>query len=710
MGSVRSFDENQVKEIIRLYQSGEITSKDIIAKRFETSKRKIRELLAEHNVGKVSNDNKKSYDDVLIEYNNNLNDGYHYVAICNKTKKEFKDYSNISGSLSNHLKEIDSSIEIPSSFKRRSYFVDNGRFWHEVYFNIIQRENKKNKDNYINNITEEIVKLYTSGDVSSTHRLGELFNLGHKRISDILKSNGVNINSRGRQVKKIELIDGFKLIEYKNDDLDKDLVVECKLTGVIFKDINNKSGCLTTHILNTYGDVPLPTNTYQRKQYENKYEKKWFEEYFNLIEIDKKKIRKCNLCNWGTTDVLNKTGCFENHLKHSHSLSIEEYLGRHPEDLIYHNSVKNKNIRDKILLNEDESVLCLECRKRYIGLTNSHLKHKHNMSVLEYKEKWGKNGVMLSEKTIKLLSDNSVEMNKNLTLKFTSKPQLELKQFIENELKLMVLSNNKKVLHGVELDLFIPSHNIAIEYNGLYWHSEKMGKTRNYHISKTILCESENIRLIHIFEDEWLFKKDIVKNRLKHILKTSTDRIYGRKCSIIEIESDTKKEYLEKNHIQGNDSSQIRLGLLNNKILVGVMTFSKPRRALGYDNNVGVDIYELVRFASDNVIGGADKLLKYFINTYKPKKIISYADRRWSVGGLYEKLGFNFINSTKPNYWYTKNYRKREHRFNYRKDKLIGMGYDPNKSEFEIMDDIGYGRVWDCGSLKYEMKLDNSDN
>ena len=172
-----------------------------------------------------------------------------------------------------------------------------------------------------------------------------------------------------------------------------------------------------------------------------------------------------------------------------------------------------------------------------------------------------------------------------------------------------------------------------------------------------------------------------------------------------EITPEEKKHYLENNHIQGNDNSIIRLGLFNDNNLVGVMTFSKPRKSLGYNKNED-NVYELVRFASNNVIGGADKLLKHFIRTYNPIKIISYADRRWSQGELYKKLGFNYVSSTKPNYWYTKNYRTREHRFNYRKNILVSKGYDVNKTEFEIMDGLGYGKIWDCGSLKFELNLE----
>jgi hypothetical protein len=119
------------------------------------------------------------------------------------------------------------------------------------------------------------------------------------------------------------------------------------------------------------------------------------------------------------------------------------------------------------------------------------------------------------------------------------------------------------------------------------------------------------------------------------------------------------------------------------------------------------DEIELLRFCNKldtTIIGGASKILNYFIKTHNPKKIISYADRRWSNGELYDRLNFNLVAETKPNYWYViKN--KRDYRFKYRKSMLIKQGFDSNKSERQIMFDRGIYRIYDCGTLKYEMIL-----
>ncbi len=263
-------------------------------------------------------------------------------------------------------------------------------------------------------------------------------------------------------------------------------------------------------------------------------------------------------------------------------------------------------------------------------------------------------------------------------------------------------AKNRKILNGKELDIYIPSHNLAIEYDGLYWHSE-IHKPSNYHLNKTQLCEKQGIQLIHIFEDEWLFKQDIVKSRLLNILGLTPNKIYARKTKIKEVSPKECKIFLDSNHLQGSVNSSIKLGLYLGDELVSLMTFGCLRKSMGSKSIENT--YELYRFASKlntSVIGGADKLLKYFIKTYKPKNIISYADRRWSKGDLYEKLGFNFTLNTPKSFNYIIN-NKREYRFKYRKDVLVKQGYDTTKTEHEIMLDRGIYRIYDCGAKKYEL-------
>jgi hypothetical protein len=183
------------------------------------------------------------------------------------------------------------------------------------------------------------------------------------------------------------------------------------------------------------------------------------------------------------------------------------------------------------------------------------------------------------------------------------------------------------------------------------------------------------------------------------------NKIYARKCEIREVKTNEKTLFLNNNHIQGAVGSLVNIGCYYNNELVSLMCFSKKRVIL--KNKDEDDKYELIRFCNKldtNVIGGASKLLSYFINNYKPKEIISYADRRWSTGNLYDKLGFKFDNYSKPNFYYVIN-DTREHRIKYQKHKLIQKGFDKDKTEDEIMSENGIYRIYDCGTIRYSLKL-----
>ena len=266
---------------------------------------------------------------------------------------------------------------------------------------------------------------------------------------------------------------------------------------------------------------------------------------------------------------------------------------------------------------------------------------------------------------------------------------------------------NRKIIKPYELDIFIPQYNIAIEYDGLIWHCEKYNDNNKLHLYKTECCLKHGIKLIHIFEDEWLNKQNIIKSRIKNILGLSQKRIYARQCILKQIQMNEAKNFLEDNHIQEHVNGSNYYGLYYNDELVSVMTFGKLRKNLGRNNEE--DSYELLRFCNKlntTVVGGASKLLKHFIKEVKPKKIISYADRRWSNGNLYKTLGFTHTHNSKPNYFYvSKNGKKRENRFKYRKSELIKQGFDKNKSEHQIMLEQQMYRIYDCGTMVFEMNF-----
>ena len=254
--------------------------------------------------------------------------------------------------------------------------------------------------------------------------------------------------------------------------------------------------------------------------------------------------------------------------------------------------------------------------------------------------------------------------------------------------------------HSKELDIFVPSLNIGFEFNGLYWHSEPVllhcNKSPTSDFEKMQYFQNQNIRVISIFEDEWEQKQDIVKSRLRNILKKTTSKIYARNCVVNEISSQDASQFCSQTHIMGTGRSNIRYGLYYNNELISVMTFSK--------NNISrknSDTWEINRFSSKldtSIIGGASKLFAAFIKNIKPLSVISYADNRWSDGNLYAQLGFKKTKPGTPNYWYVGPNTGRIHRFNLRKTEAD----DPNLTEYENRQKQGYSRIWDCGSSKWE--------
>ena len=253
----------------------------------------------------------------------------------------------------------------------------------------------------------------------------------------------------------------------------------------------------------------------------------------------------------------------------------------------------------------------------------------------------------------------------------------------------------RHLLNGVEVDIFIPEHSLAIEYNGLYWHSEENGKDRNYHKNKTLHCNSLRIRLLHIFEDEWLEHSEIIKTKLSILLnKYSLGRIFARKCKIV-INPDCK-EFLEKYHIQGFINSKTNIGLMFNEELVAIMCFIESSQG----------IWDLRRFASSKmIVGGFSKILSYFKENYSWTKIISFADLRMSDGNLYEKNGFILDKTIRQDYEYVYN-GKRIHKFNFRHKRLAKIleNYDPNLSEYQNCLNNGIYRIWDVGKIRYKIE------
>ena len=305
-----------------------------------------------------------------------------------------------------------------------------------------------------------------------------------------------------------------------------------------------------------------------------------------------------------------------------------------------------------------------------------------------------------------LKSDNYYHRVKNnIPLCTVCNPIGDLKSIKEKNLLEFIRYNyNGEVISGyrdgLEIDIYLPELNIGFEFNGLYYHSEKF-KEKNYHLDKTNYFKERGIRIIHIWEDDWDYKQGIIKSQILNLLGKS-EKVYARQCFVKELTTVT--DFLNANHTQGVDKSVIKLGLFFNNELVSVMTFNKleGRKKMK-------DGYNLSRFCNRigyNVVGGASKLLKFFLNKYHVLRIISYADKDWSVGSLYHRLSFKNINESKPDYKYLVN-GKRKHKQNFIK-KNLGIK-DLNITESKYMQEKGIYKIYDCGKIKFELKIENGD-
>ena len=283
----------------------------------------------------------------------------------------------------------------------------------------------------------------------------------------------------------------------------------------------------------------------------------------------------------------------------------------------------------------------------------------------------------------------------NPIVKQVSNAERELRDFIKTTYGGQVVENDRSALSGSELDIYLPGEKLAFEYDGLYWHSEA-NRANDYHLKKTESCEAVGIRLVHVFEDEWEYKRDIVKSRISGLLGKNK-RVFARKCTVVEVSYAESVDFLVRSHIQGPCSSAYRYGLYFDGKLVALMTFGASRFARGE--------YELLRYCSAlgvNVVGGASRLFTHFLKGHPEiGKIVSFADRRWSTGGLYRKLGFILARKTRPAYYYVIG-DIRHNRLEFQKHKLVKAGFSQKLTEHEIMLSRKIYRIYDCGNLKYE--------
>jgi hypothetical protein len=355
------------------------------------------------------------------------------------------------------------------------------------------------------------------------------------------------------------------------------------------------------------------------------------------------------------------------------------------------------------------------CLKKY-GVENPQQDKEIKMkTILTNLERYGVENVFQSEKIKEKIKITNLEKygveypqqseyirSKYSALHKSSKVEIELLNFIKDNYSNKIIPNSKKIIMGYELDVYLPDLKLAFEFNGLYWHNE-LNKDKNYHLNKTELCENKSINLTHIWEDDWEFKKDIVKSIILNKIGVTNNRIFARKCDIREVDTKLYRSFLTDNHLQGYVTSSIKIGLYYNNELVSVMGIGKKRKIMNGKNDDTFEMYRFCNKLNTNILGGFSKLFTYFLKNYNYPEIISYVDRSYFNGDGYRKIGFKLVSKTAPNYHYIVG-RKREYRFKYRKDVLVKGGFDPNKSEREIMLERKIYKIYNSGNLKFIFK------
>jgi hypothetical protein len=431
------------------------------------------------------------------------------------------------------------------------------------------------------------------------------------------------------------------------------LKVECKKCGLKFRIkyqdlLKTKDLCICNVF--TYSRIK---NIIKRK-------------YKNLIKIERYKFKfKCNKCSdrvWRSIKYCTREPICDNCLYDPHS---KKFNFKYVKTVVEKNGCKllSKTYKD---LHSKLKIKC-KCGKHFNKSFNSILNNQNKCSNCI-------GGTSVGERQV-------ARFVKYLGVEYVANDRT-------------ILDNNK------ELDIYIPDYKLAIEYNGLYWHNETHVGA-NYHLEKTQACKEKGVQLFHIFEDEWRdpVKRKIWKSMIRNKLGKS-NRIYARKCKIKEVSSGKAKKFLICNHLQGSINSSVRLGLYYEGKLVCVLTVGKSR----FNKKYQYEIHRIATKRKHTVVGGVSRLWKHFLDDNSPESIITYADRRFSEGFIYHKLGFEFRHISRPNYFYIDpNNLVRHSRQKYQKHKLESqlIHFDAALTESQNMFHNGFGKVFDSGNMVF---------
>jgi hypothetical protein len=432
--------------------------------------------------------------------------------------------------------------------------------------------------------------------------------------------------------------------------------------------------CISSELSSVYSRRPAEIKQIISKKKSAKWKSKTKDE----LDLKNQKTKATNLQKYGVShhmklqQVKDKIQC-TNLSKYG---AIHHMQNQAVKDSIRNNITKKYGVEHHMQVETIKNKVSLYAKNKVYG------DKIIDLNVFKLKEIYENHGIVgLSEyfnitkcTAYRLLRENNIDLIKT---DFSSL-EMEIINYIKSIYNGLLIFNNRQILNGNEIDIYIPEFKLAIECNGTYWHSESNGRKENYHITKLEKCNELGIDFLTIWDYDWDTKRDIIKSIISSKLHKNF-KIYARKCELVVIDNNTEIQFLEKNSLSGYSPSSKCIGLIHNNELVQVMSILEHEHS--------IDLIQICSKLGTNIVGGASKLFKY-IKSINNSVIMSYSKKDIFNGNIYKKLGFSLSYSTSPICYYTKDYMVLDTYDNIMLNEVLNV--------LNNIEDH-YDRVWDCG-------------
>lgn len=340
---------------------------------------------------------------------------------------------------------------------------------------------------------------------------------------------------------------------------------------------------------------------------------------------------------------------------------------------------KSKRLQEKTieerLLERSNELLCLTSSDEYLSRQHQYL----NFQCLICNK--------INEKTLQSFERGSLcEFCYPVT---SSKWQLEIEKWLV-ESGHSVVREDRTIISPKEIDIFLSEHKLGIECHGLYFHSDaKKDNNQKLHSQKAALAEKSGIKLLQIFQDEWINRQEIVKQMILYRMGIHNKSIGARKCKIVKLTSKEQRDFFAMSHLSGYSPAHIAWGLQYEDCIIACLSLRVPRQKKWKER------FEVSRFAIKpgySVPGALSRLVNEALTYSKFKEkigIMTYVDKRVGEGRGYLSAGFLKVGETGPDYWYT-DFSKRLDRFKFRAQN--------GKSESCVAKENKVFKIWGAGS------------